>query len=241
MKIENITLVLLRNEEFVQFGTDTLHIVQKHEPGNLQIQKEFDTTTQLHQQAESLLKQLQKSAVTASLSELDKVRDNLFRGLAHAIKSACFHFDPTKQEAGERLQMIMNTLGNVARKTYDAESAALNKLVVDAQTKHKADFELLGLLPWIDKIEEANNTFQEAMLQRYGESAKKAEGSLKELRTEFDITYDALTAKLDAYMLITAEDKYASVIKELNVCIARYNNTLAVRKGRKVKSLQDGQ
>jgi len=233
MKISSLNVVAMRNEEHYQFMNDVSVIVSKHQAGNLQVQAEFDKLKQLCGEEQSLLELLNKSMATQSLAQLDEKRDKLFRGLSLAIESATYHFDPAKADVAERMAIVLNEYGNVARKTYNAESAALSKLSVEAKTIYEKDFAALGLMEWVNHLEAANNEFQQVMHQRYEETAGKAEGNMKETRAEADTAYTLLTNKLDAFMLITGDVKYTAVIKELNAAIEKYATTLAMRKGKK--------
>lgn len=239
MKTERFERSQLRNEEHFQFGTDILKILSDHNPEALKIQHEVLNYADCQAQEGILLNQISTSASTKSLAELDGERDDLFRGLVLTAKGALYHFDAEKRSRAGKLSIILAEYGNIARKSYDAESAALSKLTAEAKSIYKDVFEGVGLLEWIDRLEAVNNEFQAVMHERYQETAEKQEGSLREFRLESDAAYLSLMDKLDAFMLITGDAMYAACIKELNACAKRYENMLAMRKGRKSTANQN--
>ncbi len=241
MKIAFVNLNALRNEEHCQFMNDAVTVIAKQQAGALQVQPEFDSLKAAHAEELALLELLSKSFATDSLTELDAKRDNLFRGLALAVESALYHYDPAKAAVAKRISIVMNEYGNVARKSYNAESAALSKLAIEAKTIYEKEFVALELIDWVSHLELANNMFQEVMHHRYDESASKAEGNMKDARSTADAAYSALCDKLDAFMLITNDAKYDTAIKALNAVVDKYAITLAARKGKSAAKAEKNQ
>lgn len=241
MKIESLDLKSLRNEEHCQFMADAVTVIAKHKAEALQVVAEFNSLKAAQAIELSLLERLSKSFATDSLTDLDAKRDSLFHGLALSIESAMYHYDPSKVAVAKRISIVMKEYGNVARKTYNAESAALSKFTIEANTIYEKDFAALGLTEWISCLEEANNEFQAVMHKRYEEAAGKAEGNMKDVRPASDAAYVALCSKLDAYLLITSDAIYETVSKAMNAVVDKYANSLATRKGKNAANTEKNQ
>lgn len=232
MKVAFLNVNILRNEEHCQFMSDVSAVVAKHQAEALQVKSEFDALQTAHSFELSLLEIMTKSLVTNSLTPLNATRTGLYRGIYEIVDAHQYHFDPSMRAVSERLMLVFREYGSMVRKTYNAESAALTKLTREAKTIYMKDFAILGLSQWIEHLEQANNEFQKAMHRRYEESAGKVDGNMKEARTATDAAYFALCSKIDAFMLITNDARYDTLIKAMNAVIEKYANMLAIRKGK---------
>ena len=92
MKISNIKLQLLRNEEHFQFHTETLSLIEGSNPQVLGIDGLLPAYKANHADEAEALDVIRKSAVTDDLSKADMLRDTTLMGMKAALKSAGNHF-----------------------------------------------------------------------------------------------------------------------------------------------------
>lgn len=236
MKTTRISLRNLHNEEHFQFQSEFNDSVIKLGADKLDILEAYNVYVPFFNQEQSALQLIRKSGTTDMISNADLDRDNLFRGFVDAVKSALNHFNPEKQAAAGRIQILLDQYGNVARKPYNKETADLTKLVSEMNTTYKADVTLLGLTDWIQEIDNKNKAFDALMKTRYTEGAAQTELRMIHVRTDVDAAYKAILNRLDALMLLNGAAKYEAFVKELNERVDRYSNTLAQRKGRAAKN-----
>lgn len=236
MKIARINLSSLRNEEHFQFQTEFKNEINLFGAKTLNIETAFATYLPLYDQEEKALQPIRKSATTEQLVDADTERDDIYRGLTDAVKSALNHFDPNKRAAASRLKVLFDQYGNVARKPYNEETAAINKIMVEVKGAYAADVAALAINDWFTMLETKNNAFDTLMKSRYSEEAGKTELRMNEVRLTVDTAYREVVDRIDALILINGHRGYENFTREHNARVEKYSNILAQRVGRKAKN-----
>lgn len=239
METTKIELARLRNEEHFQFQTEFTDLVTETGAEALNIETQFTAYQPLYAQENEALQVIRKSATTKELADADTDRDTLYRGLADAVNSGLNHFNADKRAASARLKIVFDQYGNVARKTYDEETAAITKLVQEATGTYSADVATSGLADWVIELDAKNKAFDALMKSRYSEEAGKTELRMKSVRLDIDAAYRDIINRLDALMLINGSANYEAFVRELNTRVEKYNNIIAQRKGRNAKDNDD--
>jgi hypothetical protein len=137
--------------------------------------------------------------------------------------------------------VALNHYGNIGRKSYDEQTAAINSLVNDLETQYAADVTALGIGDWVAELQSANAAFSALMQERYSEEAAKTQLTMKEARVQLDGAYRAITERIGALIIVNGERGYESFVAELNQRIERYNNMAALREGRNAGEEESGQ
>ena len=207
--------------------------VTRFDAQSLSIAKGFAQFETLLAQELDTLQVVRRSATTDQLATADAERDKLFRGFDDTARGMLNHFDPAKREAAARLRVVLDQYGNIARKPYDEETAAISKLVGEAGGALATDITTLGLTDWIAELDRRNQTFDALMKSRYTETAVRTDLRMREVRLEVDAAYHAMVDRLDALMLINGEEAYEPFVRELNARVDRYNDIIAQRRGRR--------
>ncbi len=207
--------------------------MEQYTPTALNIEELFTSFLSLYANADEALEIIRKSATTSQIAEADRVWDSIFRGFSDAVKSAQNHFDPAKREAAQRLLVIFNHYGNIARKPCDEETASIYNFLQDINSGTlAADVFLLRLDDWITQLDADNQIFEALMKNRYDENSAKTDLKIKSVRTETDRTYRDILDRLDILILINGDALYTPFVKDLNVHSEQFNNLIAQRKGR---------
>ena len=222
----------LRNEEWFQLNTEFKTLVEQYNPATLGIEVLFNKFLPLYANADEALEVIRKSATTEQIAEADNVRDVVFRGFADSVKSAQNHFDSAKRDAAKRIKIVLDKYGNIARKSYDEETASIYNLLQEMNGTYANDIATLGLGDWVSQLEADNKAFDALMQTRYGETSSRTELRMVNVRTETDRCYRDTLDRLDALMLINGDEQYAPFVKDLNTRIDRFSNIIAQRKGR---------
>ena len=222
----------LRNEEWFQFYTEFKTLVEQYNPETLDIDTLFTQFLSLYNDADEALEVIRKSADTKQIADADTTRDNVFRGFADAVKSAQNHFDSAKREAANRLQIVFDHYGNIARKSYDEETASIYNFIQDMKGSSAAEITTLGLGDWVTQLDSDNQAFEALMVDRYDETSSKTSLRMAEVRKETDRCYRDILDRLDALILINGNNDYTPFVKDLDTRVDRYSNIIAQRKGR---------
>jgi hypothetical protein len=235
MKTLKMNLTRLHNEEHAQFQTEFKNSVDKYDATELDIAESYQAYLPFFAQEQEALQLIRKSAATKKITDADRDRDTIFRGFGDAIKSTSNHFNVDKQAAANHVKVLLDQYGNVARKPYNEETAAINKLVTELGATYKADITLLALTDWVQELDDRNKAFDALMKGRYSEEASKTELRMLHVRLDIDEAYNAIINRLDALMLLNGVAKYEAFARELNAHVEKYKNTVATRQGRAEK------
>ena len=235
MKTEKINLSALRNEEHFQYHAEFKASVIRHNAETLNISDAFLSYQVLLDQEFEALQVVRRSVATDLIADIDRERDDIYRGLADVVRSGLNHFSSNKRNASKRIKVLLDQYGNIARKSYDEETAAISKMMQEVQTTYLPDVNLLGLGEWFSELDKKNKEFDLLMKNRYTEEAAKTELRMRQVRVDVDNSYRDLVNRIDALVLINGSSGYEEFIREMNARIERFSHTGAQRKGRNAK------
>lgn len=241
MKISKIDLRNLRNDEHFQFCTDFIALANSAGAEKLKVKPQMDAFTALFFREREALQKISKSVLTGQIEAADRSRDETFRGMADANRSALRHFTPAVREAAERLQIVFDTYGNVAKKATAEETAAIAGLIGELSGNHADDVETVGLGGWIEELGKRNGSLAALMRDRYDEAASQSALVLRDVRAQADEAYRAVAERINALMVVEGGEAYESFIRRLNAIIERVGGILAQRRGRSAGSGQNGE
>ena len=232
--IKNIRLSALQNAEHFELMSEVINCIQAFDPTKLDIATECPVFEIAFDDEDKSFKIVSKSALTRSIEEEDRNRDALVNGMFDHIKSLSTHYDKKTVDAAYRIAVLCDSYGNLARESYDRETAGINNLLQDlAGEKYAEDVNIINLKEWTARVEKANRSFEAVMNQRYSEQSKKDELTrLRVARLATDDAYRAIRNKINAGIVFNGEEKYKAFVMEVNARIDRFNDTLATRKGR---------
>jgi hypothetical protein len=233
MKCKRFKTDRLRNEEWFQFFTEVKALIEKHNPGALNIDVLFAAFIILYAAADEAMEIIRKSANTELIAAADQARDMTFRGFAEAVKSASKHFDHVKREAARRLSIVFDHYADTPRKAYDAETAAIHNFLQEMNGANANDVAILGLNDWVRQLNTENDAFDTLQKARYDEITEKTSFRMQEVRKDTDRNYRDMLNHIDASILLNGESRYAPFVNALNVRVEHYRNIIAQRRGRK--------
>ena len=171
-----------------------------------------------------LVDAVRASDYTRQLAETDARLDRALVGLNAAINAALHHPDPNCVKAAERLKMRLNAFhGEIERKAYEEESAAVKILVADLQGAYAPQVSTLGLSVWVTEIAAAQALFEQIFLQRSAERAALPPDKLEDVRKQIEAAYRQIIERIDAYTVMNGESVTGVFISRLNDEIAYFN------------------
>jgi len=236
MKINEFSLVRLRNEEHFQFFTSFRDLILVFTVLALKIELLFNLFLAAYVNELAALDVVRKNAISDDLIEADDERDSVFRGMSDAVKSALNHFNADIRTAAKRLQIVLDTYGNLAIKPYDAETGGLNSLINDFTTTYAADVATVGLTEWVTELKAKNKAFDDLKNNRYSDEAAKTILRMKQERVKTDAIYRQITERINALVVVDGDAAYAGFVNELNKRIEGYENTISIRRAKGKKT-----
>ena len=235
MSILSISLARLQNEPHAQIHESIFTLMDRVSPSVLGITAFFPLYRQAFDNELEALNYIRKSEKTALISEQDRVRDLIFRGFSDTVKGLRNHFDPDVRQAANTLWNVFLHYGNIAEKSLDAQTAAMNDILRELERPEMQQaLEKLQLTDWCAKMDEENQKFHQLMMQRYNEATGKTTYRMKTARVETDKYFRAIATHLDNQVLTGNSDSVTDdFIFELNAIVKRFKNILAQQFGKK--------
>jgi hypothetical protein len=130
---------------------------------------------------------------------------------------------------------VIRETGNPTRLPENAESAMLTTLG-NRLEPCRADLEIIGALPHLEKLLEANRQFMqlESECRELTAAGKLAAiPSTTTIRKQVDSAYRRIVDMLSVFIQLNGDANYKTLIADLNTLIEKYDALLAARKGRK--------
>jgi hypothetical protein len=164
------------------------------------------------------------SEYTRQLEEIDKRLDRAVAGLGLAIDAALRYPDPNAVKAAERLLIRMKSFrGNIERRAYGEESAAVKILVAELQDAYAPQVSTLGLGAWVTEIATEQAAFEQVFLLRSAEHVARPQGNLKDIRRKIEALYRQIIERIDAYTVLNGTSVTGEFINKLNDEITYFN------------------
>ncbi len=221
----------LRNKEHMQFIRLILEALLKHDPDNLNIRALYDDLAQLMQEEETALSVELGSSITAQRDAADYYRDRMHSQLYHYVKSFLFDEEEAADfEAAKRVMRIIRQVGNPWKLADQAETSMIIQLGNELKP-YQADIDQIGAQGRLDKLLSANQRFAEVDKLCRDDKTNRPSGNVKVVRLKVDPAFtsikDAINADIDRYK----DNRFDTVVTDLNAIIKDYSTLLAQRKG----------
>jgi hypothetical protein len=230
-KIKKLKISHLRNEEWFKFMSEIIKLIKDDNASYGSTSPEIGELVALQTKADLVLKQMRKSFTTAELEQLDADREKIYSGMKLLISGMTYHDQKSKVDAAHNLLDVFKNYGDITRQTYDEETGTIYNLVEDLKHKYTNEVSELNLSEWVERLKNANDSFDEKIRTRDVESGTKPEFTMLEIRQEATPKYEVIMDKLYASALLhTDEDTYQTVINNINAAIDRFKVMLSHRK-----------
>ncbi|UPQ74928.1 DUF6261 family protein [Chryseobacterium nepalense] len=232
--MNTIELKLLRNAEYLQYVKDYLGIINLNNSIQLGIEAKLNAFAGKITELEALYKKAMASEKTQELLILDERRDNAVNGIYYFLLSQTYHYEAGRQQQAQLLLSNMELYGSgIARLNYQAETATLNNIILDWQSKPELTdaVSTFNLSAWVNELKTVNEEFNTKYLSRTQEYGDANPETIKLKREETNTAYYALRDRIDALHLLveTPPSPYATVINQLNALTDQYNKLLVNR------------
>ncbi|AHW61484.1 hypothetical protein SAMN05444285_11457 [Draconibacterium orientale] len=234
-KILNLFLYKLRNGEYFQFMSDFKGLLVALTPAAIHSEAEFAEFDARLTKLDDELRVDQGSVLTEQLQSIDQARDNIWRAIDMRINATMLCGIYQEVEAAKLLRRLFDLYGDVRRVTYNEETAGLTNLIGDLTKPENTDIVTACQLDtWVNHLKQANIAFKAKQNERDTVLANKNSGNAKAVRLEIDPLYELLVERVNALVSLNMQTpEIENFIKELNQKIKTFENTIAIREGRR--------
>ncbi|MDR1592839.1 MAG: DUF6261 family protein [Prevotellaceae bacterium] len=217
----------LRNEVHVEYNETVNGLLNRFDPkplGFLSLYKVYNSAIDVERSALDIIR---KSEYTAEIAAQDYVRDGIYRGLVDAVQSAKYHFNAFKRNAANRIDVVLKNGHNIAAKTLDQETVAIDDLLRELTGNYTSEVNTLAIGDWLAQLRMENDLLKQLMRERHPKVAQRPTPQMKVVRAETDKALRTLLDMVEALVLVNGEANYEELIRELNAISERYKHILA--------------
>ena len=222
----------LSNEVHKRYNELIDATILKHNPVNLKIESLYSRYHSSYLAEIAVLDLCFKSELTEEIAEQDLSRDNTFYGFKKSIGAALAHYDPEIRRRAGKIEFTLDIHGNIARKNYEKETAAIDKLTEELRANRMDDIEFLDLEPWVDLLEHENQKFKDLVLNRFDEKAELPDLRMTNARKAVDELLRAILNYVEAAFVATEDVVLGGFCRDINVISTDFKNKLAQHQGR---------
>lgn len=164
------------------------------------------------------------------VTEADASRDSAWSGLYYYVKAMTAHPDASIAAAAERALAILEKYGNPTAKPQLEESGILHNLLQELnEAKEAGDFNGLDIEPWMERLENAENSFLTATDEKVQEEAAREVGLSKQARQAADDAYRKLVDIVNMLAAMHGDEKFATFIGNVNALVEQQRTKLKTR------------
>jgi hypothetical protein len=184
-------------------------------------------------QEELVYKWVRKSEFTAKKAEADQARDRAVRSIITIVRTNMNHFDPATREHAERLNLLLETYGNLTKSDYDGETADIDSLLARLKTTaYSPSVLVLGLTEWVVELNTRNDMFKGLVDNAAREQVDKPDIMPRDARDATDEALRAITSYVTALVVLNGPAGYADFVEEFNTLVNHYNTLVHEHYGR---------
>ena len=239
-RIKGIAIASLQNHEHYGFVTEVkLAIEQANIDSLATLLAKF---TPLVEEENKSLEIVAKSEHTHRLKELDRNRDNMFRGLSACVNEASYSPTKDEKEAATLIKILLKRYGNIISESFESQHSKTENLIQDLRSEKYAEAsKKIGLVRWVNWLEQAETTFMELYRTRRDERASTIAGTraLKLIRKDLNGVYREIIEHLNALAVLQPSEALSQLIARINIHIDKLVALKANRATRAKKSVKN--
>ena len=225
--LESLRVTALSNMEAGQLmrslvdELDTIDPTKRTDESYNRYVQEIIDQTNLYERA---VAQVRKNAETEKIVQADEARDKGLSAFGMGLKLYALSDDPAEVEASRILSILFDTIKNLDKLNYEAESLGIDRLVSKYKSPVYSDkITFLQMDRYVTRLENANEVFKTLFGARIVKTAMTEHFNMKAIRADLQNKYNdfadyvltmakALNTPLfiDSLKLLNTERKYYS-------------------------------
>ena len=195
-------------------------------------QADIDRMTQLRGLLVDNFKRNMAAAETASLQELEALRDEIGRIIIDSVKAGQSMRLPAIAEASKQLWYVLQPYNGFYALPNMQETTAIEGMLFDlSKGDCPTHLATLGLTDYVTQLADANNRYAALEAQRTVSNSDAKAPESKSIRTELDALYTYITDVAFAHQVLNPTSELARYIRDVNDMIAEVNAAYNQRMG----------
>ena len=195
-------------------------------------QADVDRMTQLHGLLLDNVRRNMAAAETATLQELETLRDEKGQLILNGVKAGQSMVLPAIAEASKALWHVLQPYNGFYALPNMQETTAIEGMLMDlSRGDCPTHLATLGLTDYVAQLADANNRYVALEAQRTVSNSDAKAPDSKTIRTEMDALYAYITDVAFAHQVLNPTTELARYIRDVNDVIAEVNAAYNQRTG----------
>ena len=195
-------------------------------------QADVDRMTQLHGLLLDNVRRNMAAAETATLQELEALRDEKGQLILNGVKAGQSMVLPAIAEASKALWFVLSPYEGFHRLPNMQETATIEGMLLDlSKGDSPTHLATLGLTESVAELADANSRYKALTAQRTTSVSDAKTPDSKSLRAELDALYAYITDVAFAHNVVNPTTELARYIRDVNDMIAEVNTAYNQRTG----------
>jgi len=226
-----------RNNDHFQYYTEVIELIKRTGAEKLKIESQFNDMLEAYNLEDAALIKITKSVLTQDIKQLDKRRDTALAAINDKLKIAHKHFDAEVRNAAQRLKIVVDTYGAIARKSLNEQTSAVYNLLQELQGKYSQDTQKVEISGWITELETSNTALSHSMRERRDEAIeRRPEVSAATARKMLDNAYNVILKRINALITLEGDANYKEFTTSVNKLTTDFKNVISQRTAKASKA-----
>jgi len=227
-KITGISLQLMTNDESFEFHTSILDYYTECAFAKMsEAEKDYRIKIGKYDDA---LRQVRESEKTLAIARINTKRNKLYTNFVKTNRVMMMHYDEAIAGAAYSINIAIHNYKNPVKMSYAAATSVVYNLCQELQSPYYAPkLETAGLSGWIERLNEANESFERLFNERSEYKSTLVAGLTISSRQKMEDCYRKLMLISEAELL-NEDCLLHNYVARINTQIAYYKKLIAARK-----------
>lgn len=232
--LKAIKITQLNNDEYAQFITGVVNLVQNATPEKIFLTEElFSTLKKKLNDLTNSVRQTRISKETAKITELDKKRGELVVFLLSSFRFEQKNIIKERKEAASFLYKVCKNYLGIQSLPIRQKSHAISGLILDLEKpENKEKLQVLGVTDALNALNQYNQEFQKLIEGRAESQLTNTLPNARKIRKEIDEIYKYITKCAFAMNITNKTEESSNFISLLNKLIEDTSNANKQRLGK---------
>jgi hypothetical protein len=217
------------NADHLAFHRQLHFIIKRHE-GLIDTPEYIVAYGEAVKQEELVYAYIRKSKSTVKLSDAVRERNEFHSLIKMLVQINRKHALPEYRRAADRMDYLLKHYDKTISKGIGARTFSFDMMIRSLRgTENQVNVTLLGLLPWLDRLDELNNKLKEYEEAIMSDKINRPKLTTKESRSALDAKLRMITGRFEMLTFLNGPDAYRLFINEYNIIVRRYNKLIEKR------------
>jgi hypothetical protein len=184
-------------------------------------------------QEEEVERWLEGSEFRREKEAIDHERDVTYVGMTGIVRANLKNINEILRKYANMVYDVLQNFKNVTKIDYEGETNAIKQIIFQLRSaEYMTASTALGLIEWLNKLEDLNNRFETYTDEQYQKLETKPTITFRQARKETDEALQAILTRAQGLLNLGIELNIRKFVNEFNLHTAHYNSLVREHYGR---------